>query len=113
MFKSRSTLAFAMLIILTVLSWGNTSYAVDCARATIKKVGTNPTLNTGASPYMVQLSCSKESAWEGISTFYLSTDLGDSGLATLLTAYSMNKTLWVRALGSKSGSIITVIYMND
>jgi len=92
----------------------NNLYAADCGFATIKKIGNNPLLtNTGASPYMARLDCNDDSIWPGEIAFYLSQDLGDAGLATLLTAYSLGKTVWVRTLGVTTGSIITVVYLND
>jgi hypothetical protein len=93
----------------------NNIYAADCASATIKRVGNNPATGGafGASPYMVQLDCSNDATWPGAPTLYLSADLGEAGLATLLTAYSLGKTVWVRTLGVTPGSIVTIIYMND
>jgi hypothetical protein len=89
-------------------------YAADCASATIKKVGNNPvSAKSGASPYVVSLDCSTDATWPGSRIFYLSADLGESGLATLLTASSLGKTVWVRTLGVTAGSIVTIIYMND
>ena len=59
------------------------------------------------------VNISNDSAWSDTMLFYLSEDLGDSGLATLLAAYSMGKTIWVRTLGATPGSIISIIYVND
>jgi len=88
--------------------------AADCSSATIKKIGVNPTWSgTGASNYFVRLDCSDNTKWPGIVSFYLSEDLGDSGLATMLTAYSLGKTLWIRTAGVATGSLVTVLYMND
>lgn len=101
-----------VLFFLLVISVNN-MYAADCSSATIKRVGNNPTTASGASPYMVQLDCSNDATWSGTLTLYLSADLGDSGLATLLTAYSLGKTVWVRTLGVAPGSIVTIIYIND
>jgi hypothetical protein len=102
------------LFFLIVIS-ANNIYAADCAFATIKRVGSNPTssIAAGASPYVVTLDCSDDTKWSGNVAFYLSADLGDSGLATLLTAYSLGKTIWVRTLGITPGSIVTIVYMND
>jgi len=88
--------------------------AADCASATIKKIGVNPTwTGSGASNYFVRLDCSDDTKWAGVVSFYLSEDLGDSGLATMLTAYSLEKTLWIRTAGIATGSLVTVLYMND
>jgi hypothetical protein len=111
---SRKAFFWAILVSLMFVVSVNNLYAADCASATIKRLGTNPvTGSTGASPYMVQLDCSADTIWPGTLTLYLSEDLGDSGLATLLTAYSLGKTVWVRTLGVTAGSIISVIYIND
>jgi hypothetical protein len=43
----------------------------------------------------------------------LSSELGNQGLAVLLTAYSLGETVWVRIAGdASSGSLITIIFMN-
>ena len=97
---------------LVVVSASNL-YAADCSSATIKRVGNNPSSSAAASPYMTQLDCADDATWPGTLTLYLSNDLGDSGLATLLTAYSLGKTVWVRTLGTTPGSIISIIYIND
>lgn len=103
----------AVLFFLFVIS-ANTLYAADCSSAEIKRVGDNPATGAaGASSYMVQLDCASDAIWRGTLTLYLSEELGDSGLATLLTAYSLGKTVWVRTLGVDPGSIVTVIYLND
>lgn len=97
---------------LFVISAGSL-YAADCKSGTIVKVGVNPTTSTGASPYMVQIDCANDATWPGVLQLYLSDDLGDAGLATLLTAYSLQKTVWIRTLGVTTGSIATIIYVND
>ena len=83
---------------------------VDSADNSIFKVGADPRFE-GA---MVQLDDLTDTKWTGIRQFYLSSNLGNQGLATLLTAYSMNKTLWVRIAGDgSSGSLIEIIFIND
>ena len=111
--KNRSTFFAILVVFLLVVSFNN-GYAADCSSATIKRIGVNPvTGSAGASPYMVQLDCASDSIWSGTLTLYLSTDLGESGFATLLTAYSLGKTVWARSLGTTPGSIVTVLYIND
>lgn len=112
--RLHTSIFLASLLALMVVFSTSTLYAADCANATIERVGTNPvTGSTGASPYMVQLDCADDSIWPGVMTLYLSQDLGDSGLATLLSAYSMGKSVWVRTLGTTPGSIVSIIYVND
>ena len=81
----------------------------------IKKIGVSPGAGgAGSAGYMVQLDdTGSPQAWSGTVQFYLSDDLGDSGLATLLTAYSLGKTVWARTAGTTPGSLITILYMND
>jgi hypothetical protein len=38
--------------------------------------------------------------------------MGDQGLATLLTAFSLGKPIWVRVAGVTSGSVLEIAYMN-
>ncbi len=112
--QSRVVILWAIFISLLLVATTTNLYAADCASATIERVGSNPvTGSAGASPYMVQLDCSADSVWPGTLTLYLSSDLGESGLATLLTAYSLGKTVWVRTLGTTPGFIVSVIYVND
>ena len=83
---------------------------VDAADTQVTRVGADPRFE-GA---MVQLDDLTDTKWTGIRQFYLSSNLGNQGLATLLTAYSMNKTLWVRIAGDGSaGSLIEIIFIND
>ena len=87
-------------------------YAADCSSATITRLGNNPASSV-ASPFMVQLDCADDAIWPGTLTLYLSNDLGEAGLATLLTAYSLGKTVWARTQGTVPGSIVSIIYIND
>lgn len=109
--KKRMFVLMAALMFLVALA--GQALAVDIASAKITRVGVNPDSGP-ASGYFVQLDDQAATgAWVGTRAFYLSTELGDSGLATLLTAYSLGKTVWVRILAVDPGSIITILYMND
>ena len=84
--------------------------AVDAKDVQVYRVGADPRFE-GA---MVQLDDLTDTRWTGIRQFYLSSNLGNQGLATLLTAYSLNKTLWVRIAGDGSpGSLVEIIFIND
>ncbi len=50
----------------------------------------------------------------GIRQFYLSAALGNPGLATILTGYSLDKTFWTRIAGTaEPGSLVLILYIND
>ena len=85
---------------------------VDCSVGRIARLGLFPGTNKGI---MVQLFDESPSpSWTGKRQFYLSETLGNQGLATLLTAYSLGKTVWVRIEGdASSNSLISIIYIND
>jgi hypothetical protein len=93
------------------------AYSADIDGCTVERVGAYPGLqNTelGRSGYPVFLS---HPDWSTTRMFYLSEDLGTAGLATILTAMSLEKTILVRigataAASASAGSIITVIYVN-
>ena len=110
----RKTIMVLSLVLFSLFIFsGNNLFAADCASGTIKRLGANPGGVSGASPFMVQIDCANDATWPGTLQLYLSEDLGEPGLATLLTAYSLGKTVWVRTLGTVPGSIATVVYIND
>ena len=83
---------------------------VDVFSAQIMRLGIDPRFegpmvqltDTGATP-----------AWTGVRQFYLSTTLGNSGLATMLTAFSLGETVFVRIAGNADpGSLVTIIFVN-
>ena len=86
--------------------------AVDVAQAKIVRVGINPGTGKGVLVRLVDESATP--AWTGERQFYLSETLGNQGLATILTAYSLGKTIWVRIAGDASAaSLISIVYIND
>lgn len=87
---------------------------VDVAFAKIERLGPDPRFATTSSGYMVQFSDTAASpAWAGIRQFYLSAELGNPGIATLLTAFSLDETVWVRIAGTaETGSLVTIIFVN-
>ena len=105
------SLVFAMFLVASLMIIpAVANAAVDSGSNTIIKVGADPRFE-GA---MVQLDDLTDTKWTGIRQFYLSSALGNQGLATLLTAYSMGKTIWVRIAGDGSpGSLVEIIFVNE
>ena len=94
---------------------GTAQASVDVAVAKIERIGPDPRCaNEVSSGVMVQLTdTSANPAWPGVRQFYLSAALGNTGVATLLTAFSLGETVWVRIGGSaESGSLISIIFVN-
>ena len=62
---------------------------------------------------VLKLDDQSDTVWVGERAFYLHPDLGKTGYATLLTAYSLGKTVRVRIEGTaEPGSLITHLYIN-
>ena len=61
----------------------------------------------------MQLDDQSDHKWTGTRQFYLSSDLGNQGLAVLLTAYSLGETVRVKiARDGSPGSLILTIFIN-
>ena len=108
--KNTSTLLLCVLvlgslIVLPVIA----SADVDVPICSIGRIGVDPRFE--GPP--VQLDDLSDSKWTGARQFYLSSELGNQGLAVLLTAYSLGETVWVRIAGDASkGSLIKIIFVN-
>ena len=103
------------LVLAGCVFFSGAAHALDVASAKIERLGPDPRfISTASSGYMVQLSDSAASPqWAGVRQFYLSADLGNTGVATLLTAFSLGETVWVRIAGTgESGSLIEIIFVN-
>lgn len=89
------------------------AHAVDVESARIVRLGIDPRVEPSAGP-MVQLEDEGTiKKWTGVRQFYLSPTLGNSGYATMLTAFSMGQPVWVRIAGdASSGSLISIIFVN-
>ena len=108
-----------LIFTISVLMISAPVFSADLDGCTITRIGAYPGLinaDLNRSGYPVFLS---HPSWPETSRmFYLSADLGDGGLATLLTAFSLEKPIWVRIgpsaeASADPGSIITVIYVNQ
>jgi hypothetical protein len=103
-------LLVCVMVLTTLITLPAVANALDVASCTIVKIGVDPRFE-GAP---VQLVDNSGVNWAGPRQFYLSSSLGNQGLAVLLTAYSMGKTVWVRAAGTgTAGSLLEVIFVND
>lgn len=108
--KNTSTLMLCVLVLGSLIFLPTMASAdVDVPICSIVKIGVDPRFE--GSP--VQLDDQSDVRWTGARQFYLSSDLGNQGLAVLLTAYSLGETVWVRIAGdASSGSLIKIIFVN-
>ena len=108
--KNTSTLLLCVLVLGSLIVLPAMANAdVDVAVCSIVKIGIDPRFE--GPP--VQLDDQSDVNWTGSRQFYLSDDLGDQGLAVLLTAYALGETVWVRIAGDASaGSLIKIIFVN-
>jgi hypothetical protein len=108
--KNTSTLLLCVLVLGSLIFLPAIASAdVDVPVCVIGKIGADPRFE--GPP--VQLDDQSDKNWTGYRQFYLSSDLGNQGLAVLLMAYSMGETVWVRIAGdASSGSLIKVIFVN-
>jgi len=101
-------------MVMAVIIWAVLSpaayAATDVSSARIVKLGINPALE---GPMVQLVDTAVNPKWTGVRQFYLSAELGNAGLATLLTAYSLGETVWVRiADTAEPGSLVMIIYVN-
>jgi hypothetical protein len=110
--KVTSIVLFCMMVLASMfVIMPATANALDVADCTVARIGVDPRFE---NPIPVQLIDNSGLNWTGPRQFYLSSTLGNQGLATLLTGYSMSKTFWVRIAGDgSSGSLIEIIFIND
>jgi hypothetical protein len=108
--KNTSTLFICMLVLGSLIFVPAMASAdVDVPNCSIGKIGFDPRFE--GPP--VQLDDLSDTNWTGVRQFYLSSELGNQGLAVLLTAYSLGETVWVRIAGdASSGSLVKIIFVN-
>ena len=111
----RTKLSYMVRLVLMVMAgWAMLTPAanadVDVFTAKIIRVGIDPRFE---GP-MVQLEdVGGSPAWTGVRQFYLSSILGNGGLATMLTAFSLGEHVFVRIAGTaEAGSLVTIIFVN-
>ena len=107
---------FTTLCLFIFFGKADCSASVSCSIASIDKVGP---ATIGVNGKVVASLVNKTSKTVGTwapntwRQFYLNPAITNSGLATLLTAYSMNKTVWVQIGGTaEPAALIETIYIN-
>jgi len=107
---------FALACMIIVFA-KNDVYAADCLAASVDKVG--PLIlngKTGVVLTVINKSGITVGTWAPNTRrqFYLHETILNQGLATVLTAYSMNRTIFLRTGDSiaADGSLVTIIYIN-
>lgn len=88
------------------------AFAVDLDGATIERIGVNPGVSTATTSSNIIFV--KHSSFSGTLQCVLTTDLGDAGLATALTALSLGNPVWLR-VGSTDITAVTtatIMYLN-
>ncbi len=98
-------IALAMMVFALPLVVVPAAHALDIPDGTLTWVGFYPGLG-----YSVRLVDNSGTYWTGERTFYLSSELGNAGLAIALTAYSNDKPVWVRLASGASNSLILIIH---
>lgn len=110
-----------LVALFLVIGTASTSFAtVDCASAKVLMVGPAPGYggddSAGIKVKLRNDAGNDRGDWAMDTTrfFFLTNDLGDRGMATLLTALSLPKNVWVRIGGNAEvGSLISIIYLTD
>ena len=108
-------MSISIVFIMTALSLlilPATASAYDCASCTLTRLGMYPGQFGTADGFMIQVDDAADQ-WIGSRTFYLNDSLGKAGWATILTAYSMGKTVWLRIVSTAPGSLVTIVHIND
>lgn len=87
--------------------------AATCSDATIVGAGVFPDQTVeGRSSYRIRAICNDASPpWTLSRSFYLTTDLGESGYASVLTAYSLDKNVRLDMVSATKDSLVYNIYI--
>ena len=109
--KNGAAIIGGVVISAIVLCSSYASAAVACRNVTIQDFGMRPSIGSDPQSYYVRLKCS--SAWTDEKTYFLSTAIGDSGYATLLTAVSLQKNITAWMDSYDFGSLITDIVVEN
>ena len=84
----------------------------QCAVCTITKVGMWPGRFGTTDGFLVKLE-DAAGQWTGGRVFYLDDSLGKAGMATVLTAFSLGKTVTIMLADTAAGSLVYYILINE
>jgi len=100
----RKVLLISMLVAGIIVGTGMAAVAYeDIESATIVQIGTFYNQAT------VRVTAT---GLTGSPIFYLDPTKESEQLATLLTAFSLEKTVWMRVAATTNGSLVQVVYIN-
>ena len=107
--KSGMVATFVVMGFVMALGIGTSHASVKCDSGAITFAAIFPDLAddaTGASSYVIQYVCDDTTQMPGTKQFQLSTVLGDSGYATVLTAVSLGLKVKIQAAGSGWNALV-------
>lgn len=85
--------------------------AADCPDVKVNLIGIDPRFE---GPMVMLVDVGGSPAWTGPRQFYLSAELGNAGLATLLTAVALDQAVFVRIADPNAAetSLISIIFLS-
>jgi glutamine synthetase type III len=108
-------LVFLTVLCLVVSFAATNSYALDCGVAAVTRIGTMVRSPEKVAVFLQNKTSASVGDWVKDETqmFLLHADITNQALAVLLTAFTMNKTVYVTvASPATPGSIISGVHMN-
>ena len=119
LFKKKTIILFSAILMAITMS-GMAYATADVKLAEVLMIGTNPGAGgEGASSIKIQLKniSGKTVGIDWLDQddrfFFLTTEQGDTGMATLLTALSLDKPVWARLAGNaENNSLCQIIYLS-
>ncbi len=109
------TIPFLISLTLVMLISSSSFASVTCKKANVVRVGVVPQTSIPArSDYIIRATCSEPFAlYEGGERqFYLTPEVGDAGLATILTAISLGQQILLKTGAATNGSLVETIYLS-
>lgn len=98
---------FAVVLGITLVTSAANAAQYDCVGCSITAVGVNTSTNA-----LVKID-DPANKWTGARRFYLHDNIAKTGLATVLTAVSLGKTVRVRVHDTVAGSWIIIVNLDN